>query len=111
MCAGMQLHVLMCVAQVLKWPLGSIIAQGAHGNAVSDFGKCPGPRGAHLVGGRIRAIQLGMLFLQCLEFPEHPVVLAVRYFRIIEHMVSIIVILKLLPKAQNPTFGRFLHGA
>ena len=91
-------------------PVAEGIAQGQHGHGMADFGKFLQGLGAHSLSGGIRGNQFGMGGLQFLEFAHEAVILAVRNLRVIQHVVTVVVVIDLLAQLTNPRFqGLVVH--
>ena len=93
------------------------VSQRKHGPAVAELTELPGTRcpafnvTAYFYGRGVRRCQFRMDLFQRGKLHHHYVVFKICNFRIIEHIVSVIVPLKLLSQELNPHPGiLFIHG-
>ena len=88
------------------------IGQGIHGPGMLDLLERFQRLGTDALRGRIGGQQLGELDLQLFQFIEEPVILGVADLRLIEHIIEVIMALKLRPEFLCPLYGflrRFGH--
>ncbi len=83
------------------------VLQGEHGLPVPDGLELVQGRGPHPLGGGIRGGQ-AVFLLQPLQFGQQPVILRVGDHRIIEDIITVVVIMELLPEFLDP--GEHLRG-
>ena len=70
------------------------IAQAQHGHFVTHLSKGGQRRAAYPLGRRVGSDQLGMLGFQRLQLTEQTVVLGVRDARLVEHMVTVVMLIQ-----------------
>ena len=68
---------------------------------MTNLGETVQRRRAHPLGRRIGRDQLRMLLFEILQFPQQAIVLAVADLRIIEHIVTVVVIIDFVPQAGD----------
>ena len=90
--------------EIRQFPVAEGVAQGQHGDLVTHLGKFLEGFSPHSLGGRVRRDQLGVGGFQFLEFAQQAIVLAVRYFWIVEDVIAIVVVVDLLAQVTDPRF-------
>ena len=83
-------------------PLAEGVFQRQHGLAVGHRLKPVRGPAPHPLGGRIRRDQFGVLLLQLLQLPEEPVIFGIGNLRIVQNIVTVVVIMEQLPEAGGP---------
>jgi hypothetical protein len=57
--------------------------------------------GTYPLSGGVVCDQFGMILFQLLEFPKKGIILPVSYFRIIQNVVAVVVVVELFPESLD----------
>lgn len=87
--------------KVPQFVLTESIVQRQHRDPMDHFGKTGLHAAAHTPGRRLIRCQLGELRFKLLQLTEQPVVLGVRYARIVKHVVTVVMVLDGGPQIGN----------
>ena len=80
------------------------VIQRKHGQAMDHLGKGVVTAGTNTLGGGIRCHELGMCGFQGLQFPHQTIVFRIRNGGLVQHVVTIIVVVNNLAKFLDTTF-------
>jgi hypothetical protein len=81
------------------------VAEAEHRHFVAHLGERRQRRAADALGRRVAGDQLGMGGFKGLEFMEQTIVFDVRNARLVQHVVTVVVLIQLSAQLENAGFG------
>ena len=90
---------LEAVLEVPGLGLGKSVFQGEHGDAVGHRLEFIQGGGPHALSGRVRGNECGVVGFKAGEFAQEPVKLGIGDYRVIEDIVTVVVVVDLIPSS------------
>ena len=77
------------------------VRQAPHLHLMDHRGKLGCGGFSHPAGGRIGSFELGILFFQFLQLPEHLVKFKILYLWVVENVIAVVVVVELFPQVLH----------